>query len=109
MKLGFKLGNITIEDKIKLENIEVNVQYTAEELVTEYDLFKRALKEIPEIVADLGTGAMAFRDMEQAFDGLSKATNAEDATEESKTTASNIVLTAINKIREAIVEDNKAV
>ena len=59
MKLNFKIGNITVGES-KLENIEVGVQYTAEELVNEYDLVKKVLKELPETINDLKAGAIAF-------------------------------------------------
>lgn len=102
MKFGIKLGNVEYKE-IKLENIEVNVQYTAEELVTEFDLVKRIVKELPEMIADLGTGAMAFKELYEAFDGMSREMHKEDATVDSKATASNFVLTAINKIKSTYI------
>ena len=59
MKLNFKIGNITVGES-KLENVEVGVQYTAEELVNEYDLIKKVLKELPATINDLKAGAIAF-------------------------------------------------
>ena len=99
MKLGLTLKDTTIGEKAKIGEITINVQYTAEEIVGEYALVREVLKELPEIVADLGAGAMAFDKMDKAFDDLSDARYAENATEESKTSAFNKVMDVIKSLR----------
>lgn len=101
MKLGFKLGNIEYNE-IKLSNVELNVQFSAEELVAEYDLLKRIAKELPEICTDLANGAVAFAEIDKAFTKYTTAVVAEDSTEETKTTAMDLVKSAINKINQAV-------
>ena len=114
MKFGFVLKNITVGDKATIGEMSINVQYNPGEMVGEYELLKRALKEVPEIVADLGTGAVAFDKMDQAFDGLTNAKRDENATEETKQSAINKVMSVISSLRgmvqpEEKKEDNKAV
>jgi hypothetical protein len=101
MKLGFTLRDIKVGEKATIGEVSINVQYSAEELVSEYTLFKQALKELPEIVADLGAGALAFDKMDKAFDGLLESKIAEGATEESKQSAINKVMTVVSELKNA--------
>lgn len=96
MKLGFKLGNIEYKD-VKFSNVEVNVQYSAEELVTEFNLVKRIIKEIPEIVADLATGALAFGEVDKVFSKY--VTELETENDETKAAGMDLIKSAINKIK----------
>lgn len=117
MKFGFKLSDIKVGDKATIGNVEVNVQYNPGEMIGEYKLFRKALGELPEIVADLGNGALAFDKMDKAFDDVSKAQHAEGATEESKQSAINQVMEVIKSLRvdntgktvEQEIAENKAV
>lgn len=112
MKLGFTLKDIKVGDKATIGEVSINVQYAPGELVGEYELIKRAMKELPEMVADLGTGAMAFEEMDQAFDGYVTTKVNPESTEEVKTGAIYKVISAINNIKNNYAEkaeENKAV
>ena len=92
MKIGFTLKDINVSDKATIGEVNIQVQYQAGELEGEYKLFRQVLKEIPEIVADLGEGATAFGEMDNAVN-------------EAQTSGANIIDTmkiAINKIRQAV-------
>lgn len=99
MKFGFTFKDITIGDKATIGEVSVNMQYDAKELVEEYSLVRKIVKEIPEIVADLGAGFTAFDAMDKAFDDLATARYAEDATEESKQSAINKVMEVIKSFK----------
>lgn len=62
MKIGFKLGNIKMND-MNVENIEINLQYTAEELRTEYALVKEILADAPKIASSVANGYLAFEEL----------------------------------------------
>lgn len=102
MKLGFTLKDITVGDKATIGEVSINMQYNSSELVEEYALIRRIVKDIPAIVADLGEGAMAFEEMDEAFDGMSKARRAEENVEEVKLTAINKVMEVVNKIKSTL-------
>ena len=99
MKLGLTLKDITVGDKATIGEVSINMQYNSSELVENYALIRRIVKDIPAIVADLGEGAMAFQEMDKAFDGLVTTRYAEDATEESKQSAINKVLEVIKSLK----------
>lgn len=99
MKLGFTLKDITVGDKATVGEVSINMQYNSSELVEEYALIRKIVKDIPAIVADLGEGAMAFDQMDKAFDGLVTARYAEDATEETQASAINKVLEVIKSFK----------
>lgn len=106
MKLGFTFKDIKVGDKANIGEINIQVQYAPGEMVGEYELFKRALKEIPEIVGDLGAGAIAFDEMDEAMNTLADAKTAEGATTETNTTARNLVKNLIASIKGQLPKAN---
>lgn len=112
MKLGFTFKDIKVGDKSNIGEVNINVQYNPGEIAGGYKLFREILKDIPEVVAEIGTGAIAFQEMNEAFDKLAIHTTEETTPEERTEMKSNslqLVKSAINKIKEALVEENKAV
>lgn len=106
MKFGLTLRDINIEGKAVIGEVSVNVQYDAKELVEEYGLVKKIIKELPELVSDLGNGAIAFDEVDEAMNTLADAKIAEGATTETKTTARNLVKNLIASIRnKTVVEE----
>lgn len=68
MKLRFKLGNVEIEELgIKLGGVEIETEFSLEETAGVYELQKRAIKELPEILTDLKTGANKFQELDKEF------------------------------------------
>lgn len=106
MKFGIKLSEINIEGKAVIGNVEVNVQYDAKELVEEYGLVKKIIKELPELVSDLGNGAIAFDEVDEAMNTLADAKTAEGATTETKATARNLVKNLIASIKGQLPKAN---
>lgn len=104
MKIGFILKDIKIGDKANIGEVNIQVQYSAGELVGEYELFKRVIKEVPEVVADLGEGAIAFEKMDKAFNDISTARCSEENAEEVKKSAVNKVMDVVNSLRNANAE-----
>lgn len=71
MKLGLKLGKIVIEELgIKLEGIELNVEYGIGEAKGAYSLGKKMLEEVPETLEQLKAGALKFREIDKEFDEI---------------------------------------
>lgn len=87
MKIGIKLGNIKVNE-MQLENIELNLQYTAEELRTEYALVKEILADMPKIASSVANGYLAFEELDSTISNI----NTED-TEKSS---------ALDKVRDVI-------
>ena len=107
MKFGLTLKDIKVGDKANIGEVSINVQYTAEELVTEYALFKQILKELPEIVTDLGQAATTFEEVDGAFNKFNETNFNKEATEEARSGALNIVKSALKRIKSDY--ENKAV
>ena len=59
MKLGFTFKDVKMEN-VQIGEVTINTQYTAEELITEYDLFRKIIKDIPELINDLEIGMKAY-------------------------------------------------
>lgn len=61
----FKLGKIAI-NAIEIEGaeLEIETEYNLNELHGSYGLIKKALKELPEMIADLGEGLKVYEEIE---------------------------------------------
>lgn len=109
MKFGFTLKDIKVGDKATVGEITVNMQYDAKELVEEYGLIRKIIREIPETVADLGAGAVAFEQMDKAFDGMSDYRRTEFSNEEieegEKQSAINNIMAVVNSLRSVVPND----
>lgn len=99
MKVGFILKDIKVGEKTTVGEVNIQVQYTAGELIGEYELLKRAVKELPEVVADLGNGAMAFEEMDQEMSKYVTTKINPESTEDIKVSAIMKVVSAIKNIR----------
>lgn len=120
MKVGFILKDIKVGEKATVGEVNIQVQYNAGELVGEYDLLKKVVKELPGVVADLGNGAMAFEELDQEMSKYVTTKINPESTEEIKVSAIMKVVSAIKDIRARYItaapeckngeiEENKAV
>lgn len=68
MKLKFKVGNIEVKEMgLNFGGIEIETEFTLEETTGVYDLQKKVIKELPEILTDLKDGAMKFQELDKEF------------------------------------------
>lgn len=70
MKMNFKLGNVEIEGKVKVSDIEIGIQYAPGELKGEYELFKTVLRELPQTLKDVAEGAKTFEKLDKDLNHL---------------------------------------
>lgn len=67
MYTKLKLSDIQLGE-VKVGNIEIEAKYKLEEVVGIYDLFKKAIKEMPETLEDVAKTASKFMDLEKEFE-----------------------------------------
>lgn len=70
MKMNFKLGNIEIEGKTKISDIEIGIQYAPGELKGEYELFKTIMRELPQTLKDVAEGAKTFEKLDKELSDI---------------------------------------
>ena len=64
MQISFKLNNIQFGE-VKVGNMEVSASYTIEEATKMYGLFRRVLKDTPDMMKDLSKAYETFNSIEQ--------------------------------------------
>lgn len=64
MQTSFKLNNIQFGE-VKVGNMEVSASYTIEEATKMYGLFRRVLKDTPDMMKDLSKAYETFNSIEQ--------------------------------------------
>ena len=72
MKFGIKLGKVEIEG-IKLENIEINTEYSIAETSGAYKLIRQIIKDAPETMSELATAFIAFEETNKQVNDYLKA------------------------------------
>ena len=68
MKFEFKVGNVEIKEiGLALGAVEVKVEYSLEEAKGAYNLYRTAIKEMPEILTEVKTVADKFQELDKEF------------------------------------------
>lgn len=65
----FKLSDIQLGE-VKVGGVEIEFNYSVNEMNATYELTKKAIKELPEMLKDIRESAMVIREVEKEFEDL---------------------------------------